>query len=277
MGSPSTIWARDGFWAFGNDGVSNAEFPLSCGNGESKDVPYLRTIIKSFIPSTSRIYITGFSQNSMFAYNAAACFPDKVVGVNQGGSGLAVKGVPPTSPDKQSECNSSCFAKYGQHCAKVAPCADCIGPSLKSCLFTYTNDSLYGSDKNMWDLATANGGYGNDVRRTIFEPDPSNGIEGGHAESEDAVACTISCLEINAPCTAACKTGPSKCIKSGGASSVGKCLAETAVCIDASGSACAPSKEALSLVQGPTISVFGKAWDGSRAEPQPKSGEEKKN
>ena len=66
--------------------------PLPRGDEDSTAIEYLRMIIVDFIQSTSRIYAMGFSQNAMMALYATACFPDYVVGVNQGSSGLAVKG-----------------------------------------------------------------------------------------------------------------------------------------------------------------------------------------
>ena len=87
----------DGGWTFGNDGVVNNGKPMPCSDEDSKDMAYLRAIFK-FIEDNpdqfdaSRIYAEGFSQNSMFSAYIAFCFSDQVLGVWQGGSGLAVAG-----------------------------------------------------------------------------------------------------------------------------------------------------------------------------------------
>ena len=88
----------DGGWTFANDGVVNDNNPMPCSDSDSKDMPYLRAVFQ-FIEDnpdqfdSSRIYAQGFSQNSMFSAYIGFCFSDKVVGVWQGGSGLALTGV----------------------------------------------------------------------------------------------------------------------------------------------------------------------------------------
>ena len=92
----------DGHWTFGNDGIVNDENPMPCSDEESKDMPYVRKIFE-FIEAeplldSSRIYAQGFSQNSMFSAYIAFCFNEKVLGVWQGGSGMALTGMSPNLP-----------------------------------------------------------------------------------------------------------------------------------------------------------------------------------
>ena len=98
----------DGAWTFGNDGVVNDDYPMPCSDEDSKDMPYLRAIF-DFIESNpdqfdaSKIYAGGFSQNSMFSAYIAFCFNEKVLGVWQGGSGLAYTGEKPYLPGCQAQ------------------------------------------------------------------------------------------------------------------------------------------------------------------------------
>ena len=71
-------------------------------------MPYLKAIF-NFIESNpdqfdaSRIYAGGFSQNSMFSAYIGFCFNEKVLGIWQGGSGLAYTGELPNLPGCQGQ------------------------------------------------------------------------------------------------------------------------------------------------------------------------------
>ena len=81
---------------------------MPCSDDDSKDIPYLKAIFE-FIESNpdqfdaSRIYAGGFSQNSMFSAYIGFCFSDKVLGIWQGGSGLAYTGEKPNLPGCQAQ------------------------------------------------------------------------------------------------------------------------------------------------------------------------------
>lgn len=96
----------DGHWTFGNDGVVNDENPMPCSDEESKDMPYLKAVF-DFIDANpdqfdgSRIWAQGFSQNSMFSAYIGFCFNQRVLGVWQGGSGMALTGQLPNLPGKK--------------------------------------------------------------------------------------------------------------------------------------------------------------------------------
>lgn len=95
----------DGGWTFGNDNIVNDEKPMPCSEQDSKDISYLKVVFH-FIESNpdkfdaDKIYAEGFSQNAMFSAYTAFCFHDKVLGVWQGGSGLALTGERPFVPNQ---------------------------------------------------------------------------------------------------------------------------------------------------------------------------------
>ena len=70
---------------------------MPCSDWDGKDMPYLRTIF-NFIDANpsmfdnTKIYAQGFSQNSMFSAYIGFCFNDRVSGIWQGGSGMALTG-----------------------------------------------------------------------------------------------------------------------------------------------------------------------------------------
>ena len=91
--------STDGNWTFGNDGIINDDYPTPCSEDDSKDIVYLRGLLNTLtnlgsqgVLDSERMYAWGFSQNAMFAAYAAICFPDEIIGVWQGGSGLFVRG-----------------------------------------------------------------------------------------------------------------------------------------------------------------------------------------
>ncbi|GMI26637.1 hypothetical protein TeGR_g5416, partial [Tetraparma gracilis] len=253
----------DGYGTFGNNGISNDDIPLPCSDADSKEIPYARTIIDT-IPSTSAIYTSGFSQNAMMAYYYHACF-DRVSGTNQGGSGLALHGVDPTPPGGQVECTFSSAEQHGVPACKVEePCDECmywpakpVGP-LKTCLQTYTNDFLFGTDLNMFQTASV---PGNDVRRLVFSP--SAGVAGGHGWSQDNYDWMVSCLDIVPDCSDTCEADIASCLASADPGGVRQCLEDTASCADADGLLCALSKESLSSAEAAEISVYGTPWVSS--------------
>ena len=93
----------NGNWMFGNDNIINDDKPMPCSDHDSKDIQYIRTIF-NFLESQpekfdmSKVFTQGFSQNSMFAAYIGYCFSDNVIGIWQGGSGMALTGQPPNLP-----------------------------------------------------------------------------------------------------------------------------------------------------------------------------------
>jgi len=121
-------------------------------------------------------------------------------------------------------CSFSAFEEYGHEYRTVQPREECkywpVKPvrPLRTCLQTYTNDFLYGTDANMWEVATQY--EGNNVRRIVFEP--QEGVDGGHSESRDWLSWEVSCLEITEPCGETCEAAMMDCVGLG----VRGCLVE---------------------------------------------------
>ena len=71
--------------------------PMPCSDSNSKDLEYMRKVFE-FIKSNgtifdlSRVYIHGFSQNSIWTSVIGVCFNDQVRGIFLGASGMSIKG-----------------------------------------------------------------------------------------------------------------------------------------------------------------------------------------
>ena len=127
----------DGHWTFGNDGIVNDQNPMPCSEDESKDAAYVNKVFE-FIKSNPSIFnidkinAAGFSQNSMFSAYIGFCHSDKVTGIWQGGSGLALSSQTElTLPAMQAHCTASCTLNLKKNVvAKLMLVLDAnIGPS----------------------------------------------------------------------------------------------------------------------------------------------------
>ena len=128
-------------WHFGNDGIANASWPLSCA--DSEDMLYLATVFEYFASwpanfDMARIFIEGSSSGSgqrsafsdpaldpAFAAYAGLCFPSVLTGVWQDGFGLVLSGQQALPPGMQGACTGSAFASDGMGCADSSPCTEC--------------------------------------------------------------------------------------------------------------------------------------------------------
>ena len=98
----------------------------------------------------SKIYISGFSQNAMFALFSATCFPERIQGISQGGCGLySQEDGALALPRCEGACKRSDFETYDVECVTQAPCDTCnyfpvlptsSDDSFKSCILIYDND-----------------------------------------------------------------------------------------------------------------------------------------
>ena len=226
----------DGYWTFGNDNVVNDANPMPCSDSDSKDIPYVRTVL-DFIESrpdqfdSSRIWAEGFSQNSMFSAYIGFCFSDRILGVWQGGSGMALTGKKPNLPGCQGQCTASAFAAADNcnQCIASTPCTECqywpIYPCYNperpmiDCLADYTNDYI-ANDRNDASLSTAENMYnkliseGHDARLLRFAPSEDGTITGGHQNPKNSVYWQVGCLGITEPCGSQCETSFSQCVNS---------------------------------------------------------------
>ena len=117
---------------------------MPCDDKDNVDIPYLKKVFE-FIEAhpnhydSSKIWAEGFSQNSVFSAYLGFCFSDKVLGITQGGSGLAITGQKPYFPGCEGQvahsdieaCHGNCEA-----CIQTHPCN-------YNLLFLYINPKLY--------------------------------------------------------------------------------------------------------------------------------------
>jgi len=279
----------EGHWSFGNDGVVNDENPQPCSDDDSSDIPYLKKVF-SFLEANpdkfdnDKIYAEGFSQNSMFSAYTAFCFPDKVRGLWQGGSGMALTGVGPSLPAMQAQCTKTSYNEHGKDCAEEDPCEDCqywpIYPCHSSqrqmvdCIAEYTNDMISVDRK---DLTRSSAEYmynaqvaeGHDARLLRFDPSGDETIPGGHQNPKNTPYWIVGCLGITEPCSAACEASFEACVN-GGDVSTAKSQSDTwEDCIQDTGSmdgcteSCAPTYGMLTLSETPTTAEFTNFGAGS--------------
>jgi len=274
----------DGAWTFGNDGVVNDDYPMPCSDEDSKDMPYLRAIF-DFIESNpdqfdaSKIYAGGFSQNSMFSAYIAFCFNEKVLGVWQGGSGLAYTGEKPYLPGCQAQVTASDFAECNgcNQCVSTNFCTSCqywpIYPCysekrpMVDCVAVYDNDKIAVSDPDT--LNTAINMYetlmneGHDARLLRFSPSDDGTINGGHLDPKNKEFWQVGCLGITDPCSEACETAFVDCVNSQAINSASDRVEAFQTCIDEAKftglgctSNCAPTYNMLAQSEEPTTVMF---------------------
>merc|ERR1712109_108344 len=227
----------DGHWTFGNNNIVNDLKPMPCADEDSKDIAYMRKIM-DFIAAnpqqfdSNRVYTEGFSQNSMFSAYIGFCFPDNVLGVWQGGSGMAITGEPPNLPGCQGQVTASDFADNCQNCnacIESHPCTECqywpVYPCYSSnrpmvnCLSEYTNDYI-SNDRHDPQYSTATNMYekmldeGHDPRLLRFSPSADETIKGGHQDPRNLDYWQVGCLGITESCTQACEDAFKACVES---------------------------------------------------------------
>jgi len=277
----------DGNWEFGNNGIVNDAVPTPCAASDSKDIQYLQGVL-DFIGSASSIFAhnavftEGFSQNSMFAAYAGVCFRDKIAGIWQGGSGLALKGKAPFPPGMQAQCSATSFAQHKAACTSVDPCAECkywpiyptpSSPPMRDCIMSYTDDFLHGSSKPMYEAMTENG---HDARLFAFAP--ASGVRGGHSSMANVYSWVVGCLGIISNCSTECEAIFKDCMSGtiqGTAAAVGafnSCL-DTAFATGACDQKpCAPTLEMLKTSETPESFLLGRGVFGAGGATLPQGG-----
>merc|ERR1739844_303695 len=284
----------DGHWTFGNNNIVNDASPMPCSDEDSKDIAYIRKIF-AFIESNpsqfdaSKVYAEGFSQNSMFSAYIGFCFSDNVLGVWQGGSGMAITGEPPNLPGCQGQVTASDFANECENCnacIQSHPCTECqywpIYPCysakhpMVNCLAEYTNDYI-SNDRETGKYSTATNMYekmldeGHDARLLRFSPSADGTIKGGHTDPKNFNYWQIGCLGITPSCSQECETAFVSCVNSG---NTGTAVQKTQAfdnCMDADVFAglsgcnvdCAPTFAMLATSENPTTAEFETFGAGS--------------
>ena len=211
----------DHTWTFGNNGIVNDDTPMPCSNSDSKDMAYMRKIF-DFIDAqpaqfdSKKMYAEGFSQNAVFSAFLGFCFGDKVIGIVQGGSGLALTGSKPYFPGCQGQVTASEFEQcHIKDCDQCTPCKECqywpIYPCYSSkrpmidCLVEYVNDPISVDQGNPDEHSSSLYMYeklvqeGHDAR--VFRFAPSGNNQGGHRPPDNFEYWQIGCLGITTPCT----------------------------------------------------------------------------
>ena len=211
----------DGGWDFPNNNeINETNFGTQCDDAASKDVGYLKsvfTVVDQMIADghvdADKVFVQGFSQNSMFSIFMATCFPNRIAGIWQGGSGLysQADGSRPL-PKCEGACTSDSFDEHEQACIDVQPCETCkffpvfpekTGQAIRSCIMMYEDDRSAHS--------TAVPGYkilkdqGHEPQLSIFGADRENRI-GGHSAPANQWAWITHCLGLNDSCTDSCST-----------------------------------------------------------------------
>ena len=225
----------DGAWTFGNDGVVNDDTPMPCSEADSKDIPYLNKVFE-FIENnpekfdSNRIYTEGFSQNSMFSAYIGFCYSDQVVGIWQGGSGLAFTGEPPNLPGCQAQCKASVFKESTcDQCQANQPCTECqywpIYPCYEpkrpviDCIADYKNDYIANSREDPDEFSTAKNMHevllneGHSSRLLRFESKDTT-VPGGHQNPQNTIYWQVGCLGITSPCSTECEESFKECMGS---------------------------------------------------------------
>merc|ERR1719265_1262784 len=254
-------------WDFGNGGVVNDHIPQPCSATYSDDAVYIGTVLKHLrrnhrIHDSGRIFLKGFSQNSIFAAFASYCFSADVAGVWQASSGLAIKGLLPVPPRKESRCSRWAYDQYGDECETKKPCASCkyfpIYPChfrkpMVHCLSFYSNDEETASlphdptstetlADNMFNAAASEG---HDVRLLRFLPQ-GKAIAGGHQPPSSGFDWLVGCLGMAPRCTQQCVDGLKSCmagVKTEVRGAYRQCLTRDLVDAGVCAKGCAPTRE----------------------------------
>merc|ERR1711963_638336 len=283
----------DGAWTFGNDGVVNDEKPMPCSDEDSKDMPYLKAIF-NFIESNpdqfdaSKIYAQGFSQNSMFSAYIGFCFSDKVLGIWQGGSGMALTGMSPNLPGCQGQVTASAYSScsncnqfiedhFRNECQywPIYPCYSEKKPMV-DCVADYFNDmiandkvepEIYSSALYMYERLL---NEGHDARLLRFSPSDDGTIPGQHQDPKNKEHWQVGCLGITAPCSSACESAFMSCVESKNPATASDRADAFETCMDLStfeglgcDAECAPTYAMLAASETPTVVMFENFGAGS--------------
>merc|ERR1712051_585491 len=290
----------DGFWTFGNDGLVNDDNPMPCSDWDGKDMPYLRTIF-NFIDANpsmfdnTKIYAQGFSQNSMFSAYIGFCFNDRVSGIWQGGSGMALTGVRPYLPGCQGQvtasdfltcnnCNQCINTNFCNECQywPIYPCYSPVRPMV-DCVAEYVNDGISVNQPNpdvessaiyMYDRLVTEG---HDARLLRFSPSADGTIPGSHQNPKNYNFWQVGCLGITEACTTACETSFVACVESKDISTAKKQTEAFADCIEVDKfitlngctEDCAPTYGMLAASETPTTKLGGFGAGANTASARP--------
>lgn len=221
------LTAPSGSWNFPLNNEVNADnYTAQCDPESSIEVAYMQgvfSVVDQMVADGTvdpeRIYVSGFSQNAMFSLFVATCFPERVRGINQGGSGLYSQADGSLAlPQCEGACRRSDFVTHGDECVNEAPCDSCsyfpVYPdssagTFQSCIFMYDNDDAAHTTAVPAHKVLTEAGY--EASLHIFASRRENGL-GGHTLPVLGLEWANSCLNINPRCTSACEKAVVSCI-----------------------------------------------------------------
>ena len=227
------------------------------------------------------------------------CFNDKVKGIWQAGSGMALTNEEPFVPNcgaqvkasQMAQCDAdgdtcrSCYEKYPCTECMYWPIYPCYSPvrPMVHCIAEYTNDPIavgqadpdnYSSGKYMYERSEREG---HDARLFRFTPTDDT-VPGSHKDQQNLEYWRMGCLGLNEPCSDVCEASFLDCVKGENPSSYKDWADAFATCIDAGKiesldgctSTCAPTLKMLEASETPTEALynnFGAGVDSAGARP----------
>lgn len=163
---------------------------------------------------STKVFVEGFSQSSMFSAYFTVCFADRIAGMFQSGSALTKTYHTPITPGFEGQCSRSDFFAHGDECCTEQFCENCkwwpIYPrtcehKIISCMATYTGDGLAcGGDYYQYQAMTTEG---NDARMISFPG-------GSHSVPTNYFDWAIGCLGIVDSCSSQCENSFLNCVGS---------------------------------------------------------------
>lgn len=216
-----------GGWRFPLDNEVNADnHGAQCDPESTPEIAYLEAafakvdeMVEAGTVDADKVYVSGFSQNSMFAVFAATCFPDRIRGISQGGSGLYSEADGSKAlPNCEGACTASDFEEYEAECITEAPCETCThfpvlptsgDDTFQSCLLMYDNDdAAHSTAVPGHKLLTA---AGHDATLYVFASNPAQRL-GGHSMPMLDWEWANSCLGVNEACSSMCGEAVVACL-----------------------------------------------------------------
>ncbi|MEC7987249.1 MAG: hypothetical protein VX278_18915, partial [Myxococcota bacterium] len=224
------VTSPTGNWDFPLDNrVNEDNYTTQCDAENSTEIEYLQGVfsvvdqmIADGLVNPDKIYFAGFSQGSMFTLFAATCFPDRVTGISQGGSGMYSQSDGSLAlPLCEGICEQGAFEEFGMDCVTEEPCDDCEyfpvlptsyrnGDTFQSCIFMYDNDEAAHSTAVPAHKYVTQAGHS--AKLHIFESRPEYNL-GGHDYPQLSWEWVNSCLGVNPPCSSACESVVISCIE----------------------------------------------------------------
>ncbi|MEE2788285.1 MAG: hypothetical protein VX589_13160, partial [Myxococcota bacterium] len=221
------LTSPDGGWAFPlNNEVNDGNYHRQCDDTATKDVGYLKgafkvvdQMIADGLVDPDRVFVSGFSQNSVFAIFVGTCFPDRIAGVWQGASGIYSRDDGARAlPKCEGACTASAFIEHGAECREIEPCNDCqyfpvfpeqTGAPIKACIAMYDNDgAAHSTAVPAYRLLKS---QGHNPTLMIFGSDPSIRL-GGHDGPLNPMAWEASCLGLHESCSQSCADSVIACM-----------------------------------------------------------------